>query len=144
MEVDQLIRERAGDIWRVAPRAPDEILLFGSYARGDPGPESDIDFLVIMKPDTTQEEKLQYARAIRPYEEIPPRLDVMPRTWTEFRRGLMRRAPRTARRALAAAQLILPTGRESTIVPLGWDAVRHGRLRWIAHDSGLSVRYGNL
>jgi len=144
MAVDHLIRERADQLWTLAPRAPEEILLFGSYGRGDSGPESDIDFLVIMKPDTTPAEKLQYAQAIRPYEEVRPRLDVMSRTWTEFRQELMRRAPRIARSALAAAQLILPSGRESRIVPLGRDAVRHGRLRWIAYDLGLSVAYGNL
>ncbi len=146
MAIDARIRERADQLWRVAPREPEEILLFGSYAEGDPRHDSDIDFLVIMKPDTTQEEKLQFARAIRGLdeEEAIPRLDVMPRTWNELRRELMHRAPRTARRALAAAQPILPTGRPSRLILMGRDAVRHGRLRWVASDFGLNVVYGNL
>lgn len=145
MAVDQLIRSRADQLWRLAPREPEEILLFGSYARGESRQDSDIDFLVILKPDTTRAEKDLYARAIRPLSEgTTPRLDVMPRTWSEIRDELMRRAPRTARRALAAAQLVLPAGRPSRIIPLGQSAVRHGRFRWVAGDLGLSVAYGNL
>jgi len=41
-----IIREMAS---RIAERfRPDKIILFGSYARGDAGPDSDADFLVVM------------------------------------------------------------------------------------------------
>jgi predicted nucleotidyltransferase len=32
--------------------APDQIILFGSQARGDAGPDSDVDLLVVMPTDT--------------------------------------------------------------------------------------------
>lgn len=39
--------ERAGRRLRAAATAPARIVLFGSHARGDAGPDSDVDFLVI-------------------------------------------------------------------------------------------------
>ena len=31
--------------------APDKIILFGSYARGDAGPDSDVDLLIVTTPE---------------------------------------------------------------------------------------------
>lgn len=42
---DKLIRQMADDI--VKEVAPEKVILFGSWARGDGGDESDVDFLVI-------------------------------------------------------------------------------------------------
>ena len=43
---EAVIREMAD---RIAKRfRPEKIILFGSYARGDAGPDSDADFLVVM------------------------------------------------------------------------------------------------
>lgn len=39
--------ERAGDALLAAASAPAKVILFGSHARGDAGPDSDLDFLVI-------------------------------------------------------------------------------------------------
>jgi len=39
--------EAAGQRLAVAARQPARVLLFGSHARGDAGPHSDLDFLVI-------------------------------------------------------------------------------------------------
>ncbi len=36
--------------------APDKIVLFGSHARGEAGPDSDVDLLVIMPVSTTRRE----------------------------------------------------------------------------------------
>ena len=44
---------------------PERIILFGSYAYGDPRPESDVDLLVIMDtPLRNREQAVQIARAI--------------------------------------------------------------------------------
>lgn len=36
---------------------PDQIILFGSYARGDAGPDSDVDLLVVMPVEKSKREK---------------------------------------------------------------------------------------
>jgi predicted nucleotidyltransferase len=41
------IIEQAGKRLAAAARQPARVLLFGSHARGDAGPDSDLDFLVI-------------------------------------------------------------------------------------------------
>jgi predicted nucleotidyltransferase len=44
---------------------PEKIILFGSYAYGDPRPESDVDLLVVMDtPLRNREQAVQIARAI--------------------------------------------------------------------------------
>lgn len=53
----QLLVERA--IARIARRfRPEKIILFGSHARGDSTPESDIDLLVIMEFDGSKLDKM--------------------------------------------------------------------------------------
>lgn len=43
---------------RIARRfAPDKIILFGSHARGTPGPDSDVDLLVVMPVQGSKREK---------------------------------------------------------------------------------------
>ena len=54
------IREAAGLI--AARFHPDRIILFGSFATGNPGPDSDADILVVMEHGGTRREK---AREIR-------------------------------------------------------------------------------
>ena len=48
---DALIAEAARMLQAAAPEA--QVLLFGSYARGEAGPDSDLDFLVIEPWSTT-------------------------------------------------------------------------------------------
>ena len=59
---------------------PDKIILFGSYAYGEPTDNSDIDLLVIKNGrDLTIEDETQYAVAIhkaRRKRQIKPRYDV--------------------------------------------------------------------
>lgn len=49
--------EKAGTILAESARAPARVILFGSHARGDAGPDSDLDFLVIERdlPNRRQE-----------------------------------------------------------------------------------------
>ena len=51
----------------VARFDPEMIILFGSYAYGNPGPESDVDFLVVME---TPEGELETSIAIK--KSLPP------------------------------------------------------------------------
>ena len=47
MSQDQLVREKRGEILRIAAEhGAREVRIFGSVARGETGPESDVDFLV--------------------------------------------------------------------------------------------------
>lgn len=56
-EIEQAIQEMVRRI--VAGFEPEKIILFGSQARGDAGPDSDVDLLVVMetaaKRDTTRD-----------------------------------------------------------------------------------------
>lgn len=45
--IDDALIERAAQMLVQAARKPAKVILFGSYARGDAGPDSDLDFLVI-------------------------------------------------------------------------------------------------
>ena len=44
--------------------SPQQIILFGSYARGDPRPESDVDLLVVMRTRREGEQSLFIRQAI--------------------------------------------------------------------------------
>ncbi|NTU63508.1 MAG: nucleotidyltransferase domain-containing protein [Chloroflexi bacterium] len=65
---------------------PDKVVLFGSYAYGEPKPWSDVDFLVVM--DTPQGE----ARALRAVRDALPRrpfsVDVVVRSQAEIDRRI--------------------------------------------------------
>jgi len=55
MGVDEVIRSKRGDILRIAARhGVTEIRVFGSVARGDARPDSDVDFLVQVGPNHSQ------------------------------------------------------------------------------------------
>ena len=55
MTVEQLLHEKRDDIERIATHhdGAHNIRVFGSVARGEAGPESDIDFLVDVGSDTS-------------------------------------------------------------------------------------------
>jgi len=67
-ERERIPQEAIDDVVRqiVAEFHPQKIVLFGSYARGNPHPESDVDLLVIM--DTERKESKE-ARLIDEYLE---------------------------------------------------------------------------
>lgn len=68
---------------RIAERfQPDKIILFGSYAYGQPKPESDVDLLVIMDtPLRSRQQRLEISRALSPR---PFPLDIIVRTPREL------------------------------------------------------------
>jgi len=52
MGIDELLKEKRQDILRVAERhGAYNVRVFGSVARGEAGPDSDIDFLVELEPN---------------------------------------------------------------------------------------------
>ncbi|MEW6240862.1 MAG: nucleotidyltransferase domain-containing protein [Chloroflexota bacterium] len=53
---------------------PQKIILFGSYARGNPRPESDVDLLVVMK---TQDKKRKYSLEMRRHLGVMFGLDLV-------------------------------------------------------------------
>jgi hypothetical protein len=54
MDIKQLIQERRDDIRRIAARhGAYNVRIFGSVARGEAGPDSDIDFLIEAGPNTS-------------------------------------------------------------------------------------------
>jgi len=55
IDVNKIIQVMADRI--AAKFKPDKIILFGSYARGDAGPDSDADFLVVMPVVGSRREK---------------------------------------------------------------------------------------
>src|SRR5947208_14193783 len=51
--------------------APEQIILFGSQARGDAGPDSDIDLLIVMPVVGSVREKRLEIRGVLPSSPIP-------------------------------------------------------------------------
>ncbi|MGB9777130.1 MAG: nucleotidyltransferase domain-containing protein [Anaerolineae bacterium] len=70
---------------------PEKIILFGSYARGDPTPDSDVDLLVIVRTDESYRERyMRVARALRP--RLFP-LDLIVKTPEEVEEALQTFSP---------------------------------------------------
>ncbi len=68
MSIDELVKEKREDILRIASRhGAHNVRLFGSVARGDAGPRSDVDFLVRLQPGTTL---LNHAALVRELEVL--------------------------------------------------------------------------
>ena len=64
MDTEQLLTEIVRRILSVSN--PEEIILFGSYARGQAGPDSDIDVLVIeSEAPAPRQESIRLRRALR-------------------------------------------------------------------------------
>ena len=70
---------------------PEQIILFGSYAYGDPTPDSDVDLLVIMETESRPAERsARIARLCRP-RYVP--MDILVRTPGEIADRLQRFDP---------------------------------------------------
>jgi uncharacterized protein len=63
----QVVIETAGRTLVEVAKEPVRIVLFGSRARGDAGPDSDYDFLVVERdPGNRHDEMVRLSRALRP------------------------------------------------------------------------------
>jgi predicted nucleotidyltransferase len=83
--VDEVVRRL------VAHYQPERIYLFGSSARGDARPESDLDFLVVL-PDETHRERFLDGKIYERLWDIPLAVDIIPfhhRTFQERTNWLM-------------------------------------------------------
>lgn len=80
IDTDSLITEIVKRL--VASAHPRKVILFGSYARGNPGPDSDIDILVIE--DTVQSRFKEMVRLRRTLRGIPIPIDVLVISKEEF------------------------------------------------------------
>lgn len=66
---------------------PEKIILFGSYARGNPTPDSDVDLLVIMETDLPVTERfLQVSNLLYPR---PFPVDILVKTPQEFENAIL-------------------------------------------------------
>lgn len=65
--IDERTIEEAGRLLAEAANGPAKVLLFGSHASGEPGPDSDLDFLVIEREvGSRHDEMVRLARVLRP------------------------------------------------------------------------------
>ena len=68
MNSDELLKEKRGEILQVAARyGAQNVRVFGSVARGDADPDSDVDFLVEFRPGCTL---LGHSALIRELESL--------------------------------------------------------------------------
>jgi len=77
------IQNIRGLVRRIADKfQPEKVVLFGSYAYGNPGPESDVDLLVVMNTSlSSRQQRLRISQAISPR---PFPLDIVVRTPEEL------------------------------------------------------------
>lgn len=93
--IDDTLIAEAGH--RLAAAAPDaQVVLFGSHARGEAGPHSDADFLVIEpEVDNEAEESVRFHRTLRDLR-LPADVSVVSRDyadrWRDVRGGLVHAA----------------------------------------------------
>ncbi len=65
---------------------PEKIILFGSYANGNPTPDSDVDLLVVMKTNASRKERyLTVSRLLRPR---PFAVDIIVKTPREIKTAI--------------------------------------------------------
>ena len=64
MSIDKKLQEIINKI--VKEHRPEKIILFGSYARGNPGPDSDVDLFIIKETTNTRETARSINRLLFP------------------------------------------------------------------------------
>ena len=87
----------------VAAFAPERVILFGSHARGDAGPQSDVDLLVILAAATNKREAAVAIRRV--LADIPLCKDIIVTTLEEV-----------ARRGSVIGTVLLPALREGRVL----------------------------
>lgn len=80
-QVDEKLREVVQRI--VSVFDPERIILFGSYAYGQPTPDSDVDLLIVLESD--QRPAARAASVTRSLRPIPFPMDILVRTPDEIR-----------------------------------------------------------
>jgi len=70
---------------------PEKIVLFGSHAHGHPGPDSDVDLLVIMRTELRPAERVRVVSRLLSPRPFP--VDIVVRTPVELARDLQRVDP---------------------------------------------------
>jgi len=77
MGAHKLLKEKRDDILRLAAKyGAENVRVFGSVARGDAGPESDVDFLINMAPGRTLFDLGGFLYELRELLGLP--IDVVP------------------------------------------------------------------
>jgi predicted nucleotidyltransferase len=69
--VTEAVIAEAGRTLATAARSPARVILFGSWARGDAGPDSDLDFLVIERDVDSKLEEMVRLRDALPALGVP-------------------------------------------------------------------------
>lgn len=83
---------------------PEKIILFGSYAYGNPTPDSDVDLLVIMKTKASQKDRyLAVSRVLRP-RQFP--IDIIVKTPGEINKALKNQGNFFIREILAKGKVL--------------------------------------
>ena len=59
----------------LAVSSPEKIILFGSFARGDPDPDSDLDLLVVL--EGVEKPRAESVRLLRALRGIPVPVDIL-------------------------------------------------------------------
>ena len=84
MSIDKKLKEITSKI--VREYQPEKIILFGSYAWGNPGPDSDVDLFVVKKTDrSSREVAREISRSIFPR---PFPLDILVYTSSEIEKKI--------------------------------------------------------
>jgi len=96
--IDDVVIERAGRTLAEAARSPARVVLFGSHARGDARPDSDLDFLVIEQDDDGHFEEMIRLRGCLPPLGVPVDVLVMSEQLVERRSKVPGTMVRTALR----------------------------------------------
>ena len=81
---DEKVRQAVQEL--VAAANPLQVIAFGSWARGEHGPESDLDLAVILDEHSIRSEKGELGSSIR----VPMSIDVLEMTGQELMRGSLR------------------------------------------------------
>jgi predicted nucleotidyltransferase len=91
--------------------APEQVILFGSYAHGKPTPDSDVDLLIVME---TEERPSKRRQAVsRLFRERPFPMDIVVRTPAEMEQSMERVDP-FIHDALRRGKVLYERSRRST------------------------------
>ncbi len=82
MDIEKYLKEAVKKI--ISECSPDKIILFGSYAYGEPAPDSDIDLLIVMDTKEMPHKRAVFLRKLLKGLGMPK--DIIVKTPDEFER----------------------------------------------------------